>query len=101
MHVLAAVYFCTEDVFPVKRLHQMSYYFEQKYGIKNTLDNVYISHISDYVRNLYSRTISTYAFWVVLNINGLSKIFNMLTVQIFSGKTENFLAISNKISSKV
>ncbi|XP_044751881.1 DNA repair protein XRCC3 homolog isoform X2 [Coccinella septempunctata] len=43
----AAVYICTEDVFPIKRLYQMSSYFEQKFGIENSLDNVFISHIAD------------------------------------------------------
>ncbi|KAK9879575.1 hypothetical protein WA026_006640 [Henosepilachna vigintioctopunctata] len=45
----AAVYICTEKVFPIKRLHQLNCWFQQKYGTtKNFLDNIFIQHIPDY-----------------------------------------------------
>ncbi|KAL3281086.1 hypothetical protein HHI36_004310 [Cryptolaemus montrouzieri] len=46
----ASVYICTEDVFPVKRLHELSLSFLRKYGLENSLDNVFICHIPDYDR---------------------------------------------------
>ncbi|XP_050405437.2 DNA repair protein XRCC3 [Patella vulgata] len=47
-----AVYICTEDAFPNKRLQQLISHYNEKYsGLKERIqfsDNIYIEHISDY-----------------------------------------------------
>lgn len=43
----AAVFICTEDAFPSKRLIQMANTFTKCYGDKNYLDNIFIEHVQD------------------------------------------------------
>ncbi|KAG5897174.1 hypothetical protein JTB14_022537 [Gonioctena quinquepunctata] len=45
-----AVYICTEDVFPSKRLHQLSSAYKEKYNMpqKDFESNIYIDHVADY-----------------------------------------------------
>lgn len=43
----AAVFICTEDAFPSKRLFQMADTFTKYYGDKNYLDNIFIEHVHD------------------------------------------------------
>lgn len=58
-----AVFICTEDAFPAKRLHQMASAFSQRFGsIAETVDflnNIYIEHISDAVGWSNQRVYST------------------------------------------
>lgn len=42
-----AVFICTEDAFPSKRLFQMADVFTKRYGNKNYLDNIFIEHVHD------------------------------------------------------
>lgn len=42
-----AVFICTEDAFPSKRLAQMANTYTQRYGDRNFLDNIFIEHIND------------------------------------------------------
>lgn len=43
----AAVFICTEDAFPSKRLFQMANVFTKRYGDKHFLDNIFIEHVHD------------------------------------------------------
>lgn len=43
----AAVFICTEDAFPSKRLFQMADAFTKLYGGNNYLDNIFIEHVYD------------------------------------------------------
>lgn len=42
-----AVFICTEDAFPSKRLFQLADVFTKRYGNKNYLDNIFIEHVYD------------------------------------------------------
>lgn len=42
-----AVFICTEDAFPSKRLFQMADVFTKRYGNKSYLDNIFIEHVHD------------------------------------------------------
>lgn len=41
-------YICTEDAFPLKRLHQMNDQYVKRYGNLDFLNNIFIDHINDY-----------------------------------------------------
>lgn len=43
----AAVFICTEDAFPSKRLFQLANVFTKRYGESNYLDNIFIEHMHD------------------------------------------------------
>lgn len=45
-----AIYICTEDLFPSKRLYQLATCFSDYNTIMN---NVFLEHISDYVSDFY------------------------------------------------
>lgn len=47
----SAVYICTEDAFPSKRLLQMTRFYSQKYQRNDWMDNIFIEHIPDSVCN--------------------------------------------------
>lgn len=46
----SAVYICTEDAFPSKRLVQMANYHKRQFGNDNWLDNIFIEYCHDSVR---------------------------------------------------
>lgn len=41
----AAVFICTEDAFPSKRLSQLAQHYTKMYGQTEWLNNIYIEHI--------------------------------------------------------
>ena len=58
MNISGALYICTEDVFPNKRLMQMLHFFKQKHasiGIdcSRFSDNIFIEHAADLVSQLH------------------------------------------------
>lgn len=49
----SAVYICTEDAFPSKRLIQMAGFHSKKYQTNGWLDNIFIEHCPDSVRYVW------------------------------------------------
>lgn len=46
----SAVYICTEDAFPSKRLSQLASFYQKRFGIKDWMDNIFIEQLSDVVK---------------------------------------------------
>lgn len=46
----SVVYICTEDAFPLRRLHQLASLYQKRYGIKDWMDKIFIEQLSDVVR---------------------------------------------------
>ena len=73
-----AVYICTEDVFPSKRLRQLTEFFVQdhsklKLTAKNVSDNIFVEHTATIVSNVRSisvvRCVDSKAYGAQLNIH--------------------------------
>lgn len=50
----SAVYICTEDAFPSKRLLQMAEFYEKEFRSNKWLDNIFIEHVPDSVNYEWS-----------------------------------------------
>lgn len=46
----SAVYICTEDRFPSKRLLEMAGFYEREFRSSKWLDNIFVEHIPDSVK---------------------------------------------------
>lgn len=55
----SAVYICTENAFPSRRLSQLANLYQSRYGITNWMDNIFIEQLSDVVGFTSSFAINT------------------------------------------
>ncbi|XP_045469878.1 DNA repair protein XRCC3 homolog isoform X1 [Harmonia axyridis] len=99
----AAVYICTEDVFPIKRLYELSTSFDQKFGIGNFLDNVFISHISDCQKlkaflRLDVKYLAKFRDIGLIIIDSIGGLFRSDNLDIdYSDRSKNFIEIAAEL----
>lgn len=59
----SAVYICTEDAFPSKRLLQMANFYQRQHGNDDWLDNIFIEYCYDSVKRIIFFS-SNYSYFI-------------------------------------
>ena len=88
-----AVYICTQDVFPTKRLRQLTQYFSQRHThshpsltAQHLSDNIFVEHVATIVssrilyRVSYSGNLATFFSWLIFNSRPTVRVLLLLSV---------------------
>ncbi|KAF5307793.1 hypothetical protein FQR65_LT06665 [Abscondita terminalis] len=100
-----ALYICTEDLFPSKRLQQLSNAYTNKYREHNFMDNIFVEHISDYEQLRRCCTIrlpkllKTHKIGLIV-IDSIAAVFRSENVNVnYATRSQQFCIITSTLTN--